>query len=32
VKQGFRNFAMQSIDDVAEIYPVFRKLFARKPA
>ena len=26
------NFDMQSIDDINEIYPVFRKLFARKPA
>jgi len=30
VKQEFRNFAMKSIDDIGEIYPVFRKLFARK--
>ncbi|HEC19222.1 MAG TPA: YeaH/YhbH family protein [Gammaproteobacteria bacterium] len=32
VKAQHRNFDMQSIDDVNEIYPVFRKLFARKPA
>jgi uncharacterized sporulation protein YeaH/YhbH (DUF444 family) len=32
VKEQHRNFDMQSIDDVNEIYPVFRKLFARKPA
>ncbi len=32
VKAQNRNFAMQSIDNTNEIYPVFRKLFSRKPA
>ncbi len=32
VKGQYRNFDMQSIADANEIYPVFRKLFARKPA
>jgi len=32
VKAQHRNFDMQSIDNLNEIYPVFRKLFARKPA
>lgn len=32
VKDQHRNFDMQSIDNINEIYPVFRKLFARKPA
>ena len=32
VKVQNRNFDMQSIDSANEIYPVFRKLFARKPA
>jgi len=32
VKTQNRNFDMQSIDSANEIYPVFRKLFARKPA
>jgi hypothetical protein len=32
VKAQFRNFDMQSIADVSDIYPVFRKLFTRKPA
>ncbi|HHI94569.1 MAG TPA: YeaH/YhbH family protein [Gammaproteobacteria bacterium] len=32
VKTQHRNFDMQSIDSNNEIYPVFRKLFARKPA
>jgi len=32
VKAQHRNFDMQSIDSTSEIYPVFRKLFARKPA
>ena len=26
------NFAMQNIDNVADIYPVFRELFKRKTA
>jgi uncharacterized sporulation protein YeaH/YhbH (DUF444 family) len=32
IKANCRQFDMQSIDDVKEIYPVFRKLFARKTA
>jgi hypothetical protein len=32
VNAQHRNFDMQSIDNVNEIYPVFRKLFARKTA
>jgi len=32
VKTQNRNFDMQSIDSTNEIYPVFRKLFARKTA
>ena len=30
VKQGYANFAMQSIDGAVDIYPVFRELFKRK--
>lgn len=32
VAEQFENFAMQSIDDVANIYPVFRELFKRQSA
>lgn len=32
VNDQYRNFDMQSIADINEIYPVFRQLFARKPA
>lgn len=32
VKEAFPNFAMQNIDDINEIYPVFRELFKRKVA
>lgn len=32
VKEQNRHFDMQSIDAVNEIYPVFRRLFSRKPA
>lgn len=32
IKAQHRNFDMHSIDDINEIYPVFRKLFSRKPA
>lgn len=32
VKAQHRNFDMQSIDNLNEIYPVFRKLFSRKTA
>jgi uncharacterized sporulation protein YeaH/YhbH (DUF444 family) len=32
LKAQHRNFDMQTIDTVTDIYPVFRKLFARKPA
>ncbi|HVT63520.1 MAG TPA: DUF444 family protein, partial [Legionellaceae bacterium] len=28
--QQYPNFAMQNIDQVADIYPVFRELFKRK--
>lgn len=30
VQQQYENFAMESIDSVADIYPVFRELFKRK--
>lgn len=30
VKERFPNFAMENIDTVADIYPVFRELFKRK--
>lgn len=30
VQQKYRNFAMQNIDNVQNIYPVFRELFKRK--
>lgn len=30
VKQRYPNFAMENIDNVADIYPVFRELFKRK--
>lgn len=30
VQQAYPNFAMENIDDVADIYPVFRELFKRK--
>jgi uncharacterized sporulation protein YeaH/YhbH (DUF444 family) len=30
VKEQFPNFAMENIDQVADIYPVFRELFKRK--
>lgn len=30
VKATYDNFAMQSIDGLADIYPVFRKLFSKK--
>jgi hypothetical protein len=32
IKAQYRNFDMQSIATISDIYPVFRKLFARKPA
>lgn len=32
VKDRFPNFAMENIDTVADIYPVFRELFKRKVA
>lgn len=32
VQEVFPNFAMQNIDTLAEIYPVFRELFKRKAA
>lgn len=32
VKTIFPNFAMENIDNVADIYPVFRELFKRKTA
>jgi uncharacterized protein len=32
VKERFPNFAMENIDTVADIYPVFRELFKRKVA
>ncbi len=32
VKEFFPNFAMENIDSVADIYPVFRELFKRKHA
>lgn len=32
IQSRHRNFAMTTISDVAEIYPVFRKLFERKPS
>jgi uncharacterized sporulation protein YeaH/YhbH (DUF444 family) len=32
VKEGYANFAMENIDTVADIYPVFRELFKRKTA
>ncbi|RUR13958.1 YeaH/YhbH family protein [Legionella sp. km772] len=30
VKENYANFAMENIDTVADIYPVFRELFKRK--
>ncbi len=30
VKESYKNFAMENIDSVANIYPVFRELFKRK--
>ncbi|KTD18101.1 YeaH/YhbH family protein [Legionella jordanis] len=30
VRRNFSNFAMENIDNVADIYPVFRELFKRK--
>ncbi|MDI9819057.1 MULTISPECIES: YeaH/YhbH family protein [unclassified Legionella] len=30
VRQHYPNFAMENIDDVTDIYPVFRELFKRK--
>jgi uncharacterized sporulation protein YeaH/YhbH (DUF444 family) len=32
VRQQYANFAMQRIETVADIYPVFRKLFQKQPA
>lgn len=32
VKESYPNFAMENIDTVADIYPVFRELFKRKTA
>ncbi|WP_028389477.1 YeaH/YhbH family protein [Legionella fairfieldensis] len=32
IKAGYPNFAMENIDNVADIYPVFRELFKRKTA
>lgn len=32
VQQKYPNFAMQNIDQIADIYPVFRELFKRKIA
>jgi uncharacterized sporulation protein YeaH/YhbH (DUF444 family) len=32
VREDFPNFAMENIDTVADIYPVFRELFKRKMA
>lgn len=32
IQQRYRNFAMENIDNVADIYPVFRELFKRKTA
>ena len=32
VKENYPNFAMENIDNVADIYPVFRELFKRKTA
>ena len=32
VQQHYPNFSMENIDDVVDIYPVFRELFKRKPA
>ncbi len=32
VKNNYPNFAMENIDNVADIYPVFRELFKRKTA
>ncbi|KTD26959.1 YeaH/YhbH family protein [Legionella israelensis] len=32
VKEHFPNFAMENIDHVSDIYPVFRELFKRKSA
>jgi uncharacterized sporulation protein YeaH/YhbH (DUF444 family) len=31
VKEQFSNFAMQTINEMSDIYPVFRELFKRKP-
>jgi len=30
LKQGWPNFAMQRIEGLADIYPVFRKLFQKQ--
>lgn len=30
IKESYPNFAMENIDNVADIYPVFRELFKRK--
>ncbi|WP_133127596.1 YeaH/YhbH family protein [Legionella nagasakiensis] len=32
IRKQYSNFAMENIDDVADIYPVFRELFKRKTA
>jgi uncharacterized sporulation protein YeaH/YhbH (DUF444 family) len=32
VKNNYSNFAMENIDNVSDIYPVFRELFKRKTA
>lgn len=32
VRRRYPNFAMENIDSIADIYPVFRELFQRKPA
>lgn len=32
IKKRYLNFAMENIDNVADIYPVFRELFKRKTA
>lgn len=32
IHKKYSNFAMENIDDVADIYPVFRELFKRKTA
>jgi len=32
IKESYPNFAMENIDNVSDIYPVFRELFKRKTA